>query len=206
MNAKEIMSISKIIPVMQVASVDEALYTSEALLEGGISIFEITLRTACALDAITAIVERFPEAATGAGTVLTPEQFTEVEDSGAHFTISPGLTDSLATHKSSIPLIPGVATASEIMRGLEYGFDAFKLFPANVVGGVEALKAFIKPFEHVVFCPTAGVNANNVKEYLALKNVMCVGGSWVMPTQLVKSKKFAEITKLTKEALASLSD
>ncbi len=204
MRAKQIMEISKIIPVMRVESIEEGLHTAEALLKGGIAIFEITLRTPVALDTISAIRKAFPEAKTGAGTVLNAKQFAEVENAGAHFAISPGLTLSLAHYRRSIPLLPGAATASEIMMGLEHGFDAFKLFPANVVGGVEALKAFIKPFEEVVFCPTAGVNADNVTEYLALKNVLCVGGSWIMPTELIKAKKFSEITRLTEEALADI--
>lgn len=198
------MEVSKIIPVISVNSVEESLHLCEALLEGGVSIFEITLRTPCALEAITAVAKEFPHATTGAGTVLNPEQFQKVEDAGATFAISPGLTQSLAEYKNSIPLLPGVASASEIMQGLEYGYDAFKLFPANIVGGVKALKSFGAPFGDVVFCPTGGVNAANAKEFLALKNVLCVGGSWIVPADAIAQKNFKEITRLTKEAIASL--
>ena len=205
LNAREVMAVSKIIPVMSVNSVEESLRLCEALIEGGISIFEITLRTPCAMDAIAAVAKEFPQATTGAGTVLNPEQFKMVEDAGATFAISPGLTKSLAEYKNAIPLLPGVASASEIMQGLEYGYDAFKLFPANIVGGVNALKSFGAPFGDVVFCPTGGVNAANAKEFLALKNVLCVGGSWIVPADAIKEKNFAEITRLTKEALSSLA-
>lgn len=204
LSAREVMQVSKIIPVISVNSVEEALRLSEALLEGGVSIFEITLRTSCAIDAINAVAKEFPNATTGAGTVLNSEQFKRVEDAGATFAISPGLTENLAKYENSIPLLPGVATASEIMKGLEYGYDAFKLFPANIVGGVKALKSFGAPFGDVVFCPTGGVNAQNVKEFLALDNVLCVGGSWIVPTNVIAQKNFSEITKLTKEAIAIL--
>lgn len=204
LNAREVMGVSKIIPVISVNSVEESLRLCEALLEGGVSIFEITLRTPCALKAIAAVAKEFPHSTTGAGTVLNPEQFKKVEDAGATFAISPGLTQSLAEYKNSIPLLPGVASASEIMQGLEYGYDAFKLFPANIVGGVNALKSFGAPFGDVVFCPTGGVNAQNVKEFLALDNVLCVGGSWIVPADVIAQKNFKEITRLTKEAINAL--
>jgi len=205
LTAREVMAISKIIPVMSVDSVDESLRLCEALIEGGVSIFEITLRTPCAMDAIRAVAKEFPHATTGAGTVLNPTQFKMVEDAGASFAISPGLTESLAKYENSIPLLPGVATASEIMQGLEYGYDAFKLFPANIVGGVNALKSFGAPFGDVLFCPTGGVNAGNAKEFLALKNVLCVGGSWIVPTDLIKEGNFKAITALTQEAIQALN-
>jgi 2-dehydro-3-deoxyphosphogluconate aldolase/(4S)-4-hydroxy-2-oxoglutarate aldolase len=199
------MRVSKIIPVISINSVDEMLYLAEALIEGGVSIFEITLRTPAALGAIQEVAKRFPHAMTGAGTVLNSEQFKKVEDAGASFAISPGLTASLAIYKSSIPLLPGVATASEIMQGIEYGFDAFKLFPANIVGGIGALKAFGAPFKEVVFCPTGGINATNAKDFLALENVLCIGGSWIVPAELIAAKRFDEITKITKEAILALN-
>ena len=204
LSAQEVMQVSKIIPVISVQSVEESLHLAEALMLGGVNIFEITLRTSCALDAIEAVAKAFPEAMTGAGTVLNAKQFIEVQERGAKFAISPGLTDELANFKNSIPLLPGVATASEIMQGIAYGYSAFKLFPANIVGGVEALKAFGAPFKDIVFCPTGGVNAANVKEYLALENVLCVGGSWIVPSKLIQEKNFKEITKITQEALQAL--
>jgi 2-dehydro-3-deoxyphosphogluconate aldolase/(4S)-4-hydroxy-2-oxoglutarate aldolase len=203
-SAREVMQVSKIIPVMSVNSVEESLRLAEALIEGGVSIFEITLRTSCAVDAISAIAREFPDATTGAGTVLNPLQFKMVEDAGATFAISPGLTRTLAEYKNSIPLLPGVATASDIMQGIEYGYDAFKLFPANIVGGIGALKAFGAPFKDVVFCPTGGVSAANAKDFLALPNVLCVGGSWIVPNDLIAQGKFQEITAITKESLLAL--
>lgn len=204
LSAKDVMQLSPIIPVMSVNSVTESLHLCEALIAGGVSIFEITLRTPCALDAIRAVAKEFPEATTGAGTVTNPMQFQMVEEAGATFAISPGLTRELAEYKSSIPLLPGVATASEIMQGLDYGYSAFKLFPANIVGGVAALKAFGAPFGDVLFCPTGGINAENAKEFLALKNVLCVGGSWIVPSEAIAAKNFTQITKLTQEALSLL--
>lgn len=204
LSAREVMLVSKIIPVISVNSVEESLRLAEALVLGGVNIFEITLRTPCAIDAICAVAREFPNALTGAGTVLNAQQFQRVENAGASFAISPGLTQELATYKNSIPLLPGVATASEIMQGLAYGYDAFKLFPANIVGGIGALKAFGAPFKEVVFCPTGGINAANAREYLALENVLCIGGSWIVPTELIKESNFKEITRLTKEALAAL--
>jgi len=202
LSPREVMQVSKIIPVMSVNSVEESLHLCEALLEGGINIFEITLRTPCALDAINAVASEFPNAITGAGTVLNAKDFEAVQNAGAKFAISPGLTKELAAFESSIALLPGVATASEIMQGLEYGYDAFKLFPANIVGGVKALKSFGAPFSNVAFCPTGGVNAANAKEYLALDNVLCVGGSWIVPSDVIADKNFKEITRLTREAVA----
>jgi 2-dehydro-3-deoxyphosphogluconate aldolase/(4S)-4-hydroxy-2-oxoglutarate aldolase len=201
LSAREVMQVSPIIPVISINSVEESLRLADALLQGGVSIFEITLRTSCALDAITAVAKEFPDATTGAGTVLNAAQFKQVEDAGATFAISPGLSEELALYERKIPFLPGVATASEIIQGLSYGFDAFKLFPANIAGGVQALKSFQAPFGDVVFCPTGGVNAVNAKEYLSLKNVLCVGGSWIVPAALIKEKRYQEITKITKEAL-----
>jgi len=206
LSARDVMKKSKVIPVMQVGSVKEALDTAEALLKGGIEVYEITLRTPSALGSIEAIAKEFENTFCGAGTVLTQEQFKQVEDAGANFAISPGLTQSLATYENKIPLIPGAATASEIMQGLEYGYDAFKLFPANVVGGVQALKSLYKPFESVVFCPTGGVNEKNVGEYLALENVLCVGGSWMIPTHLIQEKNYKMITKITQDLTTLLEN
>lgn len=204
LSAREVMNVSKIIPVISVNSVEESLHLSEALLEGGVSIFEITLRTPSALESIKAVAKEFPEATTGAGTVINPEQFKMVEDAGATFAISPGLTKSLAEYENSIPLLPGIASASDIMKGIEYGYDAFKLFPANILGGVDALKSFRAPFSDVVFCPTGGINAKNAQEFLSLKNVLCVGGSWIVPSDLIAHSRYDLITKMTKEAVETL--
>ena len=206
LTAREVMAVSKIIPVISVKSVDEMLHLAEALMKGGVNIFEITLRTAAAIEAIEAVVKEFPNAVTGAGTVINIDTFKAVEDVGAKFAISPGLTKSLAefSKNSSMPLLPGIATASEIMKGMEYGFNAFKLFPATVVGGVPALKAFSGPFKDVIFCPTGGINADNARSFLDLPNVACIGGSWIVPQDLIEAKRFDEITKLTKQAVELL--
>ncbi len=207
LSAKEVMEVSKIIPVISVKSADEMLRLAEALIKGGVSIFEITLRTPAALAAIEAVAKEFPHAMTGAGTVIDAQTFKAVQDAGAKFAISPGLTKELAEYSknSTMPLLPGVATASEIMSGLEHGFKAFKLFPATVVGGVPALKAFGGPFQDVMFCPTGGINASNARSFLELENVACIGGSWIVPSKLIAEKRFDEITRLTKEAVELLS-
>lgn len=207
LSAKEVMEVSKIIPVISVDSSEQMLHLAEALIKGGVSIFEITLRTPAALAAIEAVAKEFPHAMTGAGTVIDAQTFQAVEDAGAKFAISPGLTKELAEYSknSHMPLLPGVATASEIMSGLQYGFEAFKLFPATVVGGVPALKAFGGPFKDVMFCPTGGINASNARSFLELPNVACIGGSWIVPSNLIAEKKFDEITRLTKEAVELLS-
>lgn len=202
LTAREVMQMSKIIPVISVHSEDEMLHVADALIEGGVSIFEITLRTPEALKAIEAVAKAFPEACTGAGTVLNTQMLKSVEDVGAKFAISPGLTPSLAQAYSDehIPLLPGVATASEIMSAMEYGFDAFKLFPATAVGGIELLKSLSGPFKDAVFCPTGGINASNASDFLKLANVLCIGGSWIVPKELIEYGKYYEITRLTKEA------
>ena len=204
LSVKDVMRRSPIIPVININSAEEMLFLADALIKGGIDIFEITLRTPRALEAIEAVAKEFPHAMTGAGTVINAQTFQAVEDAGAKFAISPGLTLELVHFDRAIPLLPGVATASEIMSGLEYGFDAFKLFPATVVGGVDALKAFGGPFKDVMFCPTGGINATNARSFLELSNVACVGGSWIVPSDMIRDKRFDEITRLTKEALALL--
>lgn len=207
LSAKEVMEVSKIIPVISVNSADEMLHLAEALIKGGVNIFEITLRTPAALPAIEAVAREFPHAITGAGTVINAETFQAVYDAGAKFAISPGLTKELAQYAQNfhMPLLPGVATASEIMSGLSYGFKEFKLFPATIVGGVPALKAFGGPFKDVMFCPTGGISASNARSFLELPNVACIGGSWIVPPKLIAEKKFDEITRLTKEAVELLS-
>jgi len=206
LSAKEVLQISNIVPVIAVDSTDEMLHLADALLSGGVSVFEITLRTPCALDAIKESLKRFPEATVGAGTVTNAETFKAVEDAGAKFAISPGLSHTLAkiAKDSHMPLIPGTATPSEVMSANEYGFYDLKLFPATVVGGVDVLKAYGSVFKESTFCPTGGININNAKSFLDLKNVACVGGSWIVSPKLIKAKKFHEITELTRQAVALL--
>jgi 2-dehydro-3-deoxyphosphogluconate aldolase/(4S)-4-hydroxy-2-oxoglutarate aldolase len=206
MRAEEVMRISPIVPVVALENAEDALALAEALLEGGIAVMEITLRTEAALKAIEAIAKSMPQMHVGAGTVLNALSFKGAVDHGAQFVFSPGIsTELMQTSKNlSISLIPGVATASEVMLAHNSGFDFCKLFPATAVGGVETLKAFGGPFASMRFCPTGGVNLGNLNDFLSLENVLCVGGSWIVPKQAIEQKNFNEVTRLCREALQSI--
>lgn len=206
MTAKEVMEISPIVPVIALDSVDDALPLAKALFEGGIAIMEITLRTEAGLKSIEIISKEMPQMNVGAGTVLNADDFKKAVDHGAQFVFSPGISEELmqTSRELGIALIPGVATASEVMLAKNNGFEHCKLFPATVAGGVEALKAFSGPFASMRFCPTGGVNLNNVKDFLDLDNVVCAGGSWIVPKKAIKDKDFQAITKLCTEALQSI--
>ena len=206
MTAKEVMEISPIVPVIALESVDDALPLAKALFEGGIAIMEITLRTEAGLKSIEAIAKAMPQMNVGAGTVLNASDFKKAVEHGAQFVFSPGISEELmqTSRELGVALIPGVATASEVMLAKNNGFEHCKLFPATVAGGVEALKAFSGPFSSMRFCPTGGVNLNNVREFLDLDNVVCAGGSWIVTKQAIKDKDFQAITKLCKEALEAL--
>nr|WP_095499335.1 bifunctional 4-hydroxy-2-oxoglutarate aldolase/2-dehydro-3-deoxy-phosphogluconate aldolase [Paraferrimonas haliotis] len=195
---------SKLVPVMVIENIQDAVPLAKALVAGGIKVLEVTLRTDCALEAIAAIAREVPEALVGAGTVMNRKQLAEVEAAGAKFAISPGASRDLliAGKESSIPLIPGVASISEVMKGLELGYTEFKFFPAEASGGVAALKAFSGPLNGVVFCPTGGIGVHNYKDYLALKNVACVGGSWMAPADLVNQGQWQQITDICQQTLA----
>lgn len=199
----EIMSLSPIIPVIEIDDVSQSVDLAHALIAGGINVLEITLRTDAALDAIRLLAKEVPDAHIGAGTVLNINDLTQVRDAGASFALSPGSSTSLL-HKAkdiNFPLIPGVSTGSEVMQGIDLGYTHFKLFPATTVGGVALLKSFDGPFKHVKFCPTGGINIDNYQDFLSLDNVLCVGGSWIAPSRLIKSGDFEQITALTKAAL-----
>lgn len=204
MTAKEVMEISPIVPVISLDNLEDALPLAKALLEGGIAIMEITLRSDVALECIKTIAQSLPQMHVGAGTVLNADDFKKAVEHGAGFVFSPGISDSLMeTSKAlNVALIPGVATASEVMLAKNNGFEYCKLFPATAVGGIETLKALHKPFSSVKFCPTAGINLTNVKDFLSLSNVLCVGGSWIVPQQAIENKDFEMITRLCKETLA----
>ena len=206
MTAKEVMELSPIVPVIALESVEDALPLAEALLAGGINVMEITLRTEAGLKSIEVISKTLPQMNVGAGTVLNARDFKNAIEHGAKFVFSPGISEELMqTSKAlNIPLIPGVATASEVMLAKNSGFEACKLFPATLVGGVDMLKAFGGPFASIYFCPTGGVNLNNLNDFLALPNVLCVGGSWIVPSKLIREKRFDEITRLSREALKSI--
>lgn len=198
----EIMNIAPVIPVLIVDDVENAVLLARALVAGGLCAVEVTLRTASALDCISAIANEVEGAVIGAGTVLNAELMDQAIDAGAKFLVSPGATHELidAAKRTNVPLLPGIATASEAMGLTEEGIMALKFFPASQAGGAAYLKALVSPLPHIKFCPTGGINANNAVEYLALDNVVCVGGSWLAPRELVENKDWTAITKLAETA------
>lgn len=204
MNLDQIIAETSVMPVMVVDRVENAVPLAHALVNGGIRVLEITLRTAAGLDAVRAIKQEVPEAIVGVGTIATPQQLDAAIAAGAQFGVSPGSTPKLlkAIAASKLPFFPGVATMSEVMQALEEGFDVMKLFPAVAAGGVKMLDSFRGPFPHVRFCPTGGINPQNAPDFFKLPNVVCVGGSWLTPKDLVASGNWAEITRLAREAAA----
>jgi 2-dehydro-3-deoxyphosphogluconate aldolase/(4S)-4-hydroxy-2-oxoglutarate aldolase len=197
-----ILDAAPVIPVVTVNDARRAVPLALALARGGIRAIEMTLRTPAALDAIRAIASEAPETLLGAGTVLNGRDLDDAVRAGARFAISPGSTPALlaAAKGAPIPFLPGVATASEIMSAFESGFDHLKFFPANVLGGIEALKAFAGPFPKLRFCPTGGITAANAPDYLALANVACVGGSWLTPPTAIAAGDWDQIERLAKAA------
>ena len=200
---EEILSDRPVIPVMVIEKLEQAVPLARAILKGGIRVLEITLRTPVALDAISEIRKNVPDAVVGAGTVTNSRDLYDVLDAGGLFAISPGLTPDLLNEaiRGPIALIPGISTVSELMLGLERGYEYFKFFPAEAAGGIKMLKSIAGPFPDVKFCPTGGISKSNYRDYLALDNVLCVGGSWVVPTDLVREKNWDAITELIKEAV-----
>lgn len=203
MTAEEVMKLSPIVPVIALENEGDALPLAKALLAGGINIMEVTLRTEAGLKAIDIISKHLPQMHVGAGTVLNEDDFIKSVDHGAAFVFSPGISEALIkiSKQSGIALIPGVATASEVMLAKNNGFEHCKLFPATLSGGVSMLKALGGPFPSMRFCPTGGVNLENIDDYLSLENVLCAGGSWIVPNALIKAKDFQQITELCKEAI-----
>ena len=201
MTLDEIMSLAPVIPVLIIEDVAHAVPLGRALVAGGLPVLEITMRTPVASQCIERMVGEVEGAVVGAGTVLTSAMRQAVADVGGRFAVSPGLIAG-ERDEGPVPLLPGIATATELMAGLAAGFTRFKLFPANVVGGADALKGFASPFPQAKFCPTGGVSAKNAADYLALPNVVCVGGSWVAPTDAVRAGDWGRITALAREAAA----
>ncbi len=203
-SAEQIMAAGPVVPVIVIDKLEQAVPLAKALVAGGVWVLEVTLRTACAVEAIRTIAQDVPDAIVGAGTVLNPQQLADVMEAGAQFAISPGLTDELlkAATEGSIPLIPGISTVSELMLGIRYGLREFKFFPAEANGGIRMLQAIGDPFSQVRFCPTGGITSNNYRDYLALKNVLCVGGSWLVPADALEKGDYARITELAKQAVA----
>ncbi|RVZ40337.1 bifunctional 4-hydroxy-2-oxoglutarate aldolase/2-dehydro-3-deoxy-phosphogluconate aldolase [Helicobacter pylori] len=200
----EVLQISPIVPVVVIENIKDAVPLAQSLIEGGIPIIEVTLRSNCALEAIELIAKNVPKMRVGAGTILNPTQLEQAQNRGAEFLISPGLTITLLEHakKKDMPLIPGVSGSSEVMQALEWGYNALKFFPAEYCGGVKLLNAFNGPFKGVKFCPTGGISADNMRSYLNLENVLCVGGSWLTPKDLIQNKEWDKITEICKRALA----
>ncbi|PDW46815.1 keto-deoxy-phosphogluconate aldolase [Helicobacter pylori] len=200
----EVLQISPIIPVVVIENIWDAVPLAQSLIEGGIPIIEVTLRSSCALEAIELIAKNVPKMRVGAGTILNLTQLEQAQNRGAEFLISPGLTIKLLEHakKKNMPLIPGVSSSSEVMQALELGYNALKFFPAEYCGGVKLLNAFNGPFKGVKFCPTGGISADNMRSYLNLENVLCVGGSWLTPKNLIQNKEWDKITEICKRALA----
>ena len=199
-----VFALAPVVPVITIARLEDALPLARALADNGLPVLEVTLRTACALEAIALIARELPNACVGAGTVLNARDLDAVAQAGARFAISPGATDTLyrAAAECAIPLIPGIATASELMRGLERGWQRFKFFPAEASGGVAALKGLAGPLPMARFCPTGGIDIEKAPAYLALPNVACVGGSWMLPGDAIKSGDWARIGRLARAAAA----
>ena len=201
MTLAETLKLAPVVPVLIIEDVAQAVPLAKALVAGGLYALEVTLRTPAALECIRRIAGEVEGAVVGAGTITTGQARQSAADAGARFGVSPGLIDGEGVD-GPLPLLPGIATATELMRGLRAGFTHFKLFPANVVGGPAALKAFASPFPQASFCPTGGIDARNAPDYLALPNVICVGGSWVAPADAVRAGDWSRITELAKAAAA----
>ena len=184
-----------ILPVLSIGCIDDAVPLARALVAGGLPVLEVTLRSDVALAAIAAIRAEVSGAVVGAGTVLVPDDLHAVAEAGAVFAISPGASDALygAAADATIPFIPAIATASELMHGLAHGHRRFKFFPARAAGGIDALKAFAGPFPQAKFCPTGGIAADSAPAYLALGNVITVGGSWMVPADALRAHDWARI-------------
>ncbi|HUL80727.1 MAG TPA: bifunctional 4-hydroxy-2-oxoglutarate aldolase/2-dehydro-3-deoxy-phosphogluconate aldolase [Gammaproteobacteria bacterium] len=202
MNVRDVLKLSPVIPVLTVSRLEHAAPLASALVRGGLKVLEITLRTECALDAITEMRDAAPDAVIGAGTLTRAGDFAAVQRAGAQFAVTPGLTPDLmfGAGETRLPLLPGVMTPTELIAARAAGFRACKLFPAQQAGGVGMLKALAGPFPDVVFCPTGGITRANAPEFLAQPNVACVGGSWLAPRDLVEARDWATIEALARDA------
>lgn len=206
MLVSELLKNDRVVPVVAIDNKSQAIGLANALIEGGVNVIEVTLRNDYGVTAIKEIKQACPDMVILAGTVNSVEAMQQVVEAGADGVVMPGLTESMLNYakEESIAILPGVTSPSEILLAMEYGFTECKLFPAGVVGGIKALKAFSGPFGSIKFCPTGGVSGDNFKDYLALSNVICVGGTWIAPSDLIKSESWSEITALCKETLAQL--
>ena len=200
---KEIMDISPLMPVMVINNADHAVPLARALVNGGLKVLEITLRTDAALESIRRIKAEVPDAIVGAGTIINEETLNAAIEAGAEFIVSPGTTSALADAalKTGVPFLPGVSTPGEALALFEKGITEMKFFPAEAAGGVPMLKSIGAPIPQITFCPTGGVNQKNVQDYYKLPNVACVGGSWMCAANLVDAENWDEITRLSAEAI-----
>jgi len=203
MTLLEILKQSPVVPVIVIHDEKDAEPLARAILEGGMNVLEITLRTQAAFSAIEIIAQRIPEVIVGAGTVLNPYQLRKARDAGAQFAVSPGLTSELlaAAREDQFPFLPGVASASEIMQALQFDFNIVKPFPAEILGSTKWIISHKAVFPHLTFFPSGGVTRDNMQHYLALESVVAVGGTWLTPHELMKRKDWAGITALVKETL-----
>ena len=201
---RSIMRSCPVMPVMVLESVTTAVPLANALVRGGIKVLEITMRTPVALDCVRAICADVPDAIVGVGTIVSPADLDAAVAAGAAFGVSPGATDALLAYanEKDFALLPGVMTPSDVMRALQHGYTALKLFPAQQAGGIGMLKALGGPFPQILFCPTGGIDAKTAADFLALKNVACVGGSWLAPAALVAAGDWAGIEALARTAAA----
>jgi 2-dehydro-3-deoxyphosphogluconate aldolase/(4S)-4-hydroxy-2-oxoglutarate aldolase len=206
MNIRSILSLAPVIPVLTVEHIDHAVPLARALCAGGLRVLEVTLRTPAALPAIEAMRKAVPDAVVGVGTLARPGDYVTAANAGAQFGVSPGLTAEMAAaaRAAAFPMLPGIMTPTDLLAGLGWGYDTFKLFPAQQAGGIGMLKALGAPFPEVVFCPTGGITRATAPDFLALPNVACVGGSWVAPTDKIRAGDWAGIEQLAKDA-ASLA-
>jgi len=202
LNIRAVMSLAPVIPVLTIARVETAIPLCKALYDGGLRVLEITLRTSAAPEAIAQVRAALPDAIVGAGTLTQPSDFALAASAGSQFGVSPGLSDALiaAAQTVEFPLLPGVMTPSEMIAARAAGFDALKLFPAEQAGGVGMLKAAGAPLADIAFCPTGGITRATAPDYLALPNVLCVGGSWVAPSALVERGDWSAIRALAEDA------
>ncbi|MEU2896988.1 bifunctional 4-hydroxy-2-oxoglutarate aldolase/2-dehydro-3-deoxy-phosphogluconate aldolase [Streptomyces sp. NPDC001273] len=201
-SSSSVLDLAPVVPVVVIEDAADAVPLARALVAGGLPAIEVTLRTPAALDAIRAIAGAVPEAVVGAGTVITPEQVGEAVAAGARFLVSPGWTDVLleAMRASGVPYLPGVSTTSEVVALLERGVREMKFFPAQAAGGTAYLRSLAGPLPQARFCPTGGVGPDTAPDYLALPNVSCVGGSWMLPADAVAARDWARIEGLARQA------
>ncbi len=202
-----LLALGQVIPVITINQVDDAVPLARALVEGGVRLLEITLRTPAGLAGAEAIIRAVPDAVVGIGTVLTPQDMRRAVEIGAKFALSPGATPALldAAAEATIPFLPGVATASELMEAMVRGFDTVKFFPATTAGGIMGLRALAGPFPQARFCPTGGITEDNAADWLAQPNVVAVGGSWLTPAADIAAKRWDALRERAAQTQARLS-